>query len=207
MPGNWDGLGLGGIGRVDMRGETPPIGNTGPGGMEGMGLMALLRRLSMGMDDRETELPKPSSPDPLAERSMAMMLGIPGVSEADSMAMSPEAMPMMDTRGGISPTARDMAATGQQLMPLGGMADQGMGMPPAPMPPGGVPMGGGGMDPGMGMGMPPAPMPPGGGMGPGMDPGMGPDMGGGGMADLTPEMMRQMYEAEMQRLRGTGVNY
>jgi hypothetical protein len=160
--------------------------------MEGMGLMALLRRLSMGMDDRETELPKPASPDPLAERSMAMMLGVPGASDADRAAMSPETMPMM---GGMGPTDRDMAATGQQMMPLGGMEDpgmgmpsQGMGMPPALMPPGGAPMGGGGMDPGMG---------------PGMDPGMG----GGGMADLTPEMMRQMYEAEMQRLRGTGVNY
>ena len=66
MQNDWGALGLGGgVGRVDIRGATPPIGGTGPGGVEGMGLLALLRRLSMGLDKGGgSGLPTPNDAGP-----------------------------------------------------------------------------------------------------------------------------------------------
>ena len=105
MPNDWGALGLGGVGRVDIRGATPPIGNVGPGGAEGMGLLALLRRLSMGMD-KEPELPAPMSLDPAAERGMAQVLGL----EPQMMAN--------DLSGGGGQDQMGIEAMGGQAMPM-----------------------------------------------------------------------------------------
>ena len=77
MQNDWGALGLGGgVGRVDIRGATPPIGNTGPGGVEGAGLLALLRRLSMGLDEgRGPELPAQVTADPAAQSGMSNAIG------------------------------------------------------------------------------------------------------------------------------------
>lgn len=145
MAGNWDALGLGGggMGRVDIRGATPPIGKTGPGGVEGMGLLALLRRLSMGMDEPGQTIPEPMSPDPASASSMQnlgrpeemmdlgrMMMGLEqpdmplqGPMMADDLSggagqdrmMPPQGQPMMGIAG---PSATDLEAMGGQPMPL-----------------------------------------------------------------------------------------
>ena len=77
MQNDWGALGMGGVGRVDIRGATPPIGNTGPGGVEGMGLLALLRRLSMGLDEGSgSGLPtQQMTPDPAAQSGLSNALG------------------------------------------------------------------------------------------------------------------------------------
>ena len=103
---NWGGLSLGGVGRVDAN-MAMPVGNTGPGGSVGMGLMALLRKLGMAA-------PEPEPVDPEAERGMAEMLGLTGPSEADLAATGQPMAPLGQTN--LSPD--DLAAAGQPMQRL-----------------------------------------------------------------------------------------
>ena len=112
----WGGLSLGGAGRMDAN-MAMPVGNTGPGGAVGMGLMALLRK--MGMAE-----PEPMPADPVNDRAMAEMLGLVGPSEDDLAATGQTMMPLGETS--LSPD--DLAATGQPMQRLMSPEEEAMAM-------------------------------------------------------------------------------
>ena len=134
MPNDWGTLGLGGVGRVDIRGATPPIGGTGPGGVEGMGLLALLRRLSMGMDEPGQSLPEPMSPDPAAARGMPQALGQPDqMMDLGRMMMGLQQPPMISADDLSGGAGQDQLA-GMPEMPPSGFMPESLTRPPLPAP-------------------------------------------------------------------------
>jgi hypothetical protein len=106
---DWGGLSLGGVGR--MQGAAAmPVGNTGPGGATGMGLMAFLRKLAMERGGGEA--PEPQQYDPEAERAAAEAFGL--IQPSDVAAMGQPMQPM----GQANITPSDLAAAGMEMQPL-----------------------------------------------------------------------------------------